>query len=133
MITLINNLKPRDLNKNVFIREEGRGTSVEENNFDLDDTNVIGWFTNKYNHAFGWSLHTLTTDELEYFGSSNVSPDTVLLRTLSCNTRTTSIIKINFKTGTYGFLDNDHFEKTDEVKFERMNKVRSIYLDFPTK
>lgn len=42
-----------------------------------------------------------------------------------------SIARIDLKTARLSFIDNDHFEKTDEVKWERFFKFKQLIISNP--
>lgn len=109
--------------KRATFRENSTKTYLEPeaNKLGLKDESVVGWFANKYNMAFGWKLLKLTPEEQAEFG-------TTALRTYSCQTETTSIIKINPFTGTYAFLDNQAYLE-GEVKFEKMEAYNRLIMD----
>jgi len=109
------------------IRDEGRTTQVESGGikFGCTDKNVIGWFSNKYNQAFGWTLHTLTLDEKKEFDINNKY---VTYRTYSEKTDTTSIAQFDIQKGKYAFLDNEKYEN-GILKFERMTKYKTLIFD----
>jgi hypothetical protein len=58
--------------KRTEVRPEGRGTDPVENKFGLDHKNAIGFIANKYNPAFGWSIHQTTPEEKKEFGENSI-------------------------------------------------------------
>ena len=100
---------------------------VPTNTFGLDKTNVVGFLTTNTNYVNGWTLHTLTTEEMNEFGLEH-SEKKFYFRTYSENTDTTNIIKMNPLSGSYSFMKLDVYSETNKVKFERVSKYRSIHL-----
>jgi hypothetical protein len=86
----------------------------------------LGWFNNKYN-IFGWVITKLEKADNIWFRDEGVSIDGVY-RVYSDNGNT-NIIKLNINSGTYAFINNDHYEKTDEIKFEKMTKFKQLFID----
>lgn len=118
---LIEGKLPQEKAKRTEVRKKGaQNTSVDKNSHGLNSSNVVGWFSNKYN-AWGWSLHKLTPDEAKEFGSSMV------FRSLS-DSGNTSIIKFNLAKGTYAFLDNEAYEEGD-IKFEKASPYTKVVVD----
>lgn len=112
-------------NSRVQIRDDDHGTSNHSvpSEYKKD---VVGWFSNKYN-AGGWVLTKLSPYDAKWLRSNGVSTKSVF-RTYT-DTDNTSIVKINAKTGTYAFLDNEYLENKDEVRFEKSSKFTKLYID----
>ena len=109
--------------KRVIIREEGRDTTVENKNIKEP---VIGWFRNVYNMCQGWSIHELDKFDTEWLEGAGINLKGVFRTGTDVST---SIAKFNLKTGTYAFIDNDHYRETNKVRFERMRPYNELFLD----
>ena len=89
-------------------------------------TEVLGWFNNKYNVADGWVIVSL--DDFEREMLENASIDHSNVYRVMVDDRT-SLCRINPKTETYAFLDNQELMENDTYRFERAEKYRSLYFD----
>lgn len=112
--------------KRVTVRAKGRVTSVDNKNLKPSEYPVIGWFANKYNRS-GWSIHKLSDYDEKWLKGEGVKTKGVFKT--SSGKGNESIAKIDIKKGTYAFMDNDHLEKTDEVRFEKMAAYSDVFLD----
>jgi len=112
--------------KRVTIRAAGRVTAVDNKRLKPSEYPVIGWFANKYNTG-GWSIHKLSDYEKKWLKSEGIKTKGVFKTSSGKNNE--SIAKIDIKKGTYAFVDNDHLEKTDEVRFEKMTAYSDVFLD----
>lgn len=92
-----------------------------------EQKNIIGWFANKQNRAFGWVITIPTDFDLNWLTQKDVDVKNVY-RTYS-DRGNTSLIRLNAKTGTYAFIDNDHLEKTDEIKFDKAVRYARLVID----
>lgn len=120
-------LNEESLNEGHYkVREESGSTSMDGMNVgegaSKADVKVVGWFSNKYNPAFGWALGELDSADAKEF---NPSGDTIFR---SYTEKGTNIVKINAKTGKYAFIDNNAYEN-GVIKFERMTKYKELYID----
>ena len=86
----------------------------------------FGWFSNKYNPAFGWVIYELDKNDTSWLKREGVNVKDVYR---VASDKGTSIVKFNFSTGTYAFLDNKYLEDTDEVRFDKAVKAKLIILD----
>lgn len=84
------------------------------------DEDIVGWFSNKYN-KFGWLLTKLESYDQREFNPKN---EKGIFRSLSDNGHT-AIVKINAKTGTYAFIDNDAYED-GKIVFDKMTKYSKL-------
>lgn len=107
--------------KRLEIRVGSPTTVPTSNAFGLSKSTVIGWFCNKHNFG-GWSIHNLSAKDKKEFGGRGV------FRTLQDDKMTTSIIRFDFKKGTYAFLDNEAYENGD-MKFEKMTPYSNVIID----
>jgi len=107
--------------KRVEVRKDGTTDVPSSNKFGLGKDTVIGWFSNKHNPAFGWSIHKLGPADKEFQGKG-------VFRSLQDEKMTTSIIKFDFQKGTYAFLDNKAYEN-GEIKFEKMSPYSKFIVD----
>ena len=89
---------------------------------------LIGWFKNKHN-ASGWGIFTLSSYDKKWMRDAGINNFNGLYRTGEDLHNTTSIIKLNLKSGTYAFADNTHMEETDELKFEKMSPYTLLVID----
>ena len=89
----------------------------------LIEGDAIAFLRNKYN-LVGWSLYKLSDFDESWLLESGIALENVF-RTVSGNNHI-AIVKINFETGTYGFIDNDYYEKTGDLRFEAMRRARKI-------
>ena len=112
-------------NSRVQLRDNDRGTSTHSVPPEYKK-DVVGWFSNKYN-AGGWVLTKLSPYDAKWLRSKGVSTKSVFRA--YTDTDNTSIVKINAKTGAYAFLDNEHLETTDDVRFEKASKFTKLYID----
>jgi len=112
------------ISKKIFARKDNRKTSpISE---EADNENIIGWFSNKFNPAFGWSVHPLTAFDIAWFESQNVSTKGVLR---IASEKGLSIAKFNFDKHQVAFFDNTHYVATDEIKFERLSAFEKFIFD----
>lgn len=110
--------------KRVVIRGNGNTTTVS--NPKLKSLPVIGWFRNKYNMAEGWSIHELDKYDVKWLREKGIDLKGVFRTSTD---RNTSIAKFDLKKGTYAFMDNQHLEDTDEIRFEKMSPYNELFLD----
>ncbi len=110
---------------NVTYREEGRPTTPSPLPL-VKNHKVVGWFNNKANSAEGWVIYELDREDTAWLKTKLRSLDGIYRVATDKNT---SIAKIDFNRGTYAFVDNKHLTDTDEVKFDRMTKAKTIILD----
>ena len=114
--------------KRAFYSVEGRSTStsgLEISNVIKPLPEVVGWFSNSRNPA-GWALFKLDNYDVSWLKKELPNLDNVFR---SSTDKSTSIIKINAKTGTYGFVDNRHYQDTDEFKFEKASPYQRLIID----
>jgi hypothetical protein len=116
--------------KRAFYRDDNRGTSTDglaiNSRLAKEKKEVIGWFSNKNNPAFGWAIFKLTDNDIEWL--KDKLPDLKnVFRTSS--DKETSIIKIKSKTGTYSFMDNKYYENSDDVRFEKASAYKKLVID----
>lgn len=115
--------------KRVEVRDSGRSTDLS--GLKLIDKesarNVIGWFSNKHNPAFGWAIFKLDAHDKDWLPKSGVKNLKGVLRVSS--EHGTNIVKFDLAKGTYAFVDGDHFEATDEARFEKMTPYKVVVLD----
>lgn len=86
----------------------------------VDNQNKIGWLSNKDNR-YGWFIYALNEFELNEFGEGCV-------RTYSYSTNSTSIIKLNAKTGYFAFINSQHYAETGEVVFDKMTTYKQLIV-----
>jgi len=123
---LIRNAK---IGSNVIYSEPNRRVTPI-NHPSVKNHEVIGWFSNKSNPAFGWVIHKLDSHDISWLRSKSINPKGIYRVASEHGSRVnTSLIKLNFKTGTYAFLDNKYLEDTDEIRFDKMVKAKKIVLD----
>lgn len=89
------------------------------------DTEIIGWFCNKYNTG-GWTVSTMSDFDVEWFKSQDVSIENVF-RIASDNGM--SIAKFDFERGRVAFFDNEFYVNTDKIKFERFYVFDRFFFD----
>lgn len=107
--------------KRVEVRSNGT-TFVELNSLNLDHNNVIGWVSNKYNPAYGWSIHHTTKSEKAEFGTDAV-------RLLSGSSiHHTTIVRLNLTTGTLSFIDNALYLE-GKVSFGKATAYTKVIID----
>ena len=109
------------------IRENAESTYVANSGdelFGLNQNNVVGWMSNKYNPAAGWSLHELSEEEKSEFATD----DNLFFRTYSDSTESTAIIRINITTGKYSFIDNEFYIE-GHVVYDRPENYKMLCID----
>jgi hypothetical protein len=84
----------------------------------IGDSGSIGWFANKSNSAYGWYLYPLTDEDKKWLKENGVDTKNVF-GSKSENTGTNNIVKLYPETGKVAFFDNEYYEKTDEVRFQK--------------
>lgn len=106
------------------VRKKGQRASFdnEAKRYGLKQDDLIGWFANKYNYASGWAIFKASPHDKAEFGKD-------VFRTYSSKSDTTSIIKFNLKTGVYAFVDNDYYDQTDQVKFQKPSTYDRIIIE----
>ena len=104
-------------------RPAGKVTNLDGYKGNPKKSDIIGWFSNKYNKAVGWGIGKLSSAEKKEF---NPTGEKGIYR--AYGEKGTSIIKIDVKTGKYAFIDNKKYEDGD-IKFERMAKYSELYID----
>lgn len=104
----------------VNFRADGQVTSAHRG-----VANPIGWFRNSSNIS-GWTITKLDTHDVQWLKSANVPMDK-MFRVHSSNG--TNVAFIDVKSGTYAFIDNVHYEATDEVKLQKKTKFSKLYID----
>lgn len=108
--------------KRVYLRSDGRYTHPDVPSDivpPLDVENCVGWFSTSRNPALGHSLFILTPEDKAEFGNDAFRQAT---------SKGTSIVKLNLKTGTVSFLDNDAYENGN-IKYLPASAYRKLYID----
>ena len=116
--------------KRVSVRAKGRTTTTNSNDFGTFNNNnfeVVGWFATKNNMAYGWGIYKLDKHDIKWLKESGLKDLKGVMRTAS--DKGTSIAKFNLEKGTYAFVDNEHFENTDLIKFEKMSPYNRLLVD----
>ena len=115
----------------LLIREYGQQSSIDDlkkvSFYDgrIGD-NVIGWFATKNNMAFGWTLIKPDKNDIAYIKKNGMNPKDIFR---SVGFHGTNFVKINLKTGTYAFADNQYELETDKLKFDKMSKYNRLVVD----
>lgn len=114
---------PTTLNNRVHTRKAG---STSRGNVPFDYT-ILGWFHNRQN-VIGWIITELSDYDREWIESKGVSTEGVY-RSFTVFSDHQNLVRLNFETGTYAFVDNDHLLATDELQFQRATKFTEAWLD----
>ena len=85
-----------------------------------------GWFHINQNW-WGWTISELTDFDREWLEGEGLSTDNVF-RTVS-ETGHWNIAHFNFRTGTFAFIDGDHYLNSDHVRWERHTPYTHVYVD----
>lgn len=113
--------------KRAYVRDKGR-TDISghkpNNHYAIkpQTKDVVGWFYNKYN-SFGWVVCRLDAIDKRLLGSLTKNTFRVF------TDKGTSLVNFNLEKGTYAFLDNAHYEETDNVRFERKAPYSKFIID----
>ena len=114
--------------KKVFIRTHDRTTCPD--GWAYNESTPIGWYSNIYNSAFGWGIFELSDYDKQWLINEGVDfwkTGIVIYRVAS--DKGTSIVKFNLYTGTHAHIDNEHYENTDRVRFEKMTAYKKLVFD----
>ena len=123
---ITNILETSNMNNRVSFRSLDRPTTSDHGVSNKYKSLILGWFSNKYNPR-GWVITKLSSDDKKWVRENGINTNDVF-RSFSDNGNT-SLVKINTKTGTYAFADNEHLENTDELKFDKASKFTKMYID----
>lgn len=104
---------------------DSTGTPYHPRGYKNSSNAPIGWFTTKHNSAAGWTVFPLDTDDIAWFKQQK-EPMKNVFRVAT--DQSTSIIKFNFATGTYAFLDNEYLLDTDKIKFQKFSPYTKFIL-----
>ena len=110
--------------KRVFIRQDGRTTSMSDST--PDKAEIVGWFANKYNQAHGWVIAELDDQDRAWFASEGESTDHVYRL---YGQHGTTLAKFRVNTGTVSFFDNKEYEKTDRIHWDRFSAYDRLFID----
>lgn len=125
----VKDINEGNLNSRVEVRDMGRYSSTDGGMIHSNPTyknNIIGWFSNKYNPAFGWVIAKLDDYDTKWIKDAGFSTDGIYR---SFTDKATNIIKINVRSGTYAFADSKWMEETDELRFEKSTKFKRLLID----
>jgi len=109
-------------NKKIYIRENGKTSKINNE----DENNIIGWFSNKYNIAEGWSICELDQNDKEWLKSQNIELKNIFRITSEKNT---TIALFDFEKYKVAFFDNNFYLKTDKIKFEKFYTWDRLFFD----
>lgn len=76
---------------------------------------VIGWFATTF-VPFGFYVYSLESWETEWLTNRGI--DCTNVRRVCTDKRNTTLVRFNFEKGRVFFFDNEHYEATDEPKFQ---------------
>lgn len=123
-IRVLESAIPQERLKRAFVRDEPlRVTDVRgisSHGYTMED--VLGWFVNSSNTAFGWYVLKASDEEKREFGTD-------VFRTYSEKTDSLNIVRFNILGGTYAFVDNEYYAETDQVKFEKMTPYSRLIIE----
>lgn len=120
-------IESQSIPQNSIVRGEVRDTvsnmdySKAKREYGIDPNDLVGWFANKYNRAFGWGIFKASDSDKREFGND-------VFRSYSEKSNSTNIIKFNLSTGTYAFVDSEAYER-DIIKFDSMSKYDRIVIE----
>ena len=103
--------------KRVFLREPGSKSSTDSSKVGRKYGEPLGWFATKDNMAFGWTIYELDNADKAWFSSEKVSTKGVF-RIVSHNGNTT-LVKFDLSKNKVWFFDNEEYEKTNDIVFEK--------------
>lgn len=106
--------------KNVEMRGAGEHTS---SNFDVNKTNEkpIGYLRTKMHGE--WTIYALENWEKQWLGKNAKNAYRI------ANHMTQGIVKLDITKGKYAMLDNQYYEDTDKVRFERVRLFEKLIID----
>ena len=78
------------------------------------DTDIIGWFSNKFNLA-GWGIYALSKADVLFLNEQGY-PSTMIFR--MAGDRGTFLAKVDLKKGKVQYFDDDKYEKTDKLEYK---------------
>lgn len=107
--------------KRVVLRDKPTSTSYHIKG------ELIGWFRNKQNPN-GWGIFALNNHDKEFMKDHNISTNNVY-RVASDITKTTNLVKFNFKTGTYAFANSKALEDENDLRFDRASAYRNVIVE----
>jgi hypothetical protein len=113
--------------KRVELRAEGKGTYEDPTLKHKDWKNKIGWFRNKHNMAFGWTIFTPSQSDIQWFNSARESLKDVYRVS---SDKGTNLVKFKLKKGTMHWFDNAKLEETDEIGWEKAVPYTLVMVDF---
>ena len=111
--------------KRGYVREEpihGFALTADVKSVGVRDEDVVGWFSNKYNPAFGWYLYKPSAFTQREFGTD-------VFRSYSEKLGTWAIVKINPEKGTYAFIDNKAYENEGVIRFEKFSPYLKLVIE----
>jgi len=104
-----------------FITEQSSKVTFEDegsyhNDTVLKNQNPIGWFATKMNAAAGWLIFELDSADKKWFAEQKKSTKDVFR---IATDKQTNLVKIDFKKAKVLWFDNEKYEKTDKISWEK--------------
>jgi hypothetical protein len=123
ILNMLGEAIPQEQLKRAEVRKDNKPTTFESGaaKLGLKQSDVIGWFATKDNHALGYTIFEPTDFDKKEFGND-------CFRIYSNNTDTANIVKLNLKGGMVSFLDGNAYEN-GSIKWQSPMPYNRLYID----